>query len=109
MSFDDLLIHTLVVKRNAATGTFDDYGQPVTAETTVATVKGLIQPRRAREVALASQAGVVLGELACYLDPLPSLGTDCWIERDGVRFDILSISDAGGQNHHWELGLRAVT
>ena len=109
MSFDDRLIHTLVVKRMAATGAFDDYGQPVSAETTVATVKGLIQPLdRAREVALASQAGVVLGEHTGYLRPLAGLGTDCWIEHDGVRFDILSMPDAGGVGHHLELGLRRV-
>ena len=94
---------------DAGTATLDDYGQPVTAETTLATVKGLIQPRRAREVALASQAGVVLGEHAGYMDPLPSLTTACWIELDGVRYDVLAIYDAGGVGHHYELGLKQVT
>ena len=106
MSFDSRLIHSLVIKRMAASGTFDAYGQPVTAEVTVATVKGLIQPRRAREVALASQAGVVLGEHTGYLRPLAGLDTSCWIEHDGVRFDILSMPDAGGVGHHLELGLQ---
>jgi hypothetical protein len=109
MSIESRYRHTLVVKRMAATGAFDAYGQPVTVESTVATVVGLIQPRRAREVALASQAGVVLGEHAGYLDPLAGLGTDCWIERDGVRYDVLSIYDAGGTGHHLELGLAQVT
>ena len=108
MSFDDRLLHTLTVRRNAPTGAFDEYGQPVTAPVTVATVAGLIQPRRAREVALASQAGVVLGELAGYIRPLVGLTTHDWIERDGVRYDILSIADAGGIGHHWELGLQMV-
>jgi len=92
----------------AGTATLDEYGQPVTAETTVATVRGLIQPRRAREVALASQAGVVLGEHCGYMDPLAGLGTDCWLELDGVRYDILSMPDAGGVGHHLELGLQRV-
>lgn len=108
MPIQSRYLHTLVVKRNAATGAFDDYGQPVTAETTVATVKGLIQPRRAREVALASQAGVVLGEHAGYMDPLPGLTTADWLDVSGVRYDILAIYDAGGTSHHWELGLRRV-
>ena len=94
---------------DAGTPTLDDYGQPVSSPATLATVAGLIQPRRAREVALASQAGVVLGEHAGYIDPLAGLGTDCWIVKDGVRFDILSIADAGGVGHHLELGLRQVT
>lgn len=108
MSFDDLLRHTLVVKRNAAGGTFDDYGQPVTTPTTVATVAGLIQPRRAQEVALASQAGAVIGDHVAFMWPLSGLDTGCWIESGGVRYDILSMPDAAGQGHHLELELRAV-
>ena len=108
MPIESRFLHTLVVKRNAATGTFDDYGQPVMGATTVATVPGLIQPRRAREVALASQEGVVLGDLAGYIAPLAGLTTHDWVEMDGIRYDILSIADAGGVGHHFELGLRRV-
>ena len=108
MSIQSRYLHTLVVKRNAATGATDEYGQPVVAETTVATVKGLIQPRRAREVALASQAGVVLGTHVAYLRPLAWLTTADWIERDGIRYDIVSMPDAAGLGHHLELGLVAV-
>ena len=108
MSFDALLRHTLVVKRNAATGVLDDYGQPVTAETTVATVAGLVQPRSAREVALASQAGVVIGQHVGYLRALAGLTTADWLEVGGVRYDVVSIADAGGIGHHLELGLRRV-
>lgn len=93
---------------DAGTFDLDEYGQPVAVETTIASVAGLVQPRRAREVALASQAGVVLGEHAGYLDPLPALTTACWIEVDGIRYDVLSIADAGGVGHHLELGLRQV-
>lgn len=109
MSFDGRLIHTLVVRRNVASGTLDDYGQAISAPATVATVPGLVQPRRAREVALASQAGVVLGEHAGYIRPLAGLTTADWIELDGARYDITMIADAGGVGHHWELGLKAVT
>jgi hypothetical protein len=109
MSIASRYRHTLVVKRAGATGATDAYGQPVTAETTVTTVPGLVQPRSAREVALASQAGVVIGGFAGYLDPLPGLTTADWIEVAGTRFDILSIADAGGVGHHYELALRQVT
>jgi hypothetical protein len=87
----------------------DEWNQPVMVETTVATVPGLVQPRRAREVALASQAGVVLGEHIGYLDPLAGLTTHDWVMVGTTRYDILSIADAGGVGHHLELGLKQVT
>ncbi len=108
MSIQSRYRHTLVVKRNAATGAFDDYGQPVVAETTLATVKGLIQPRTAKEIALTSQAGSVIGQHVGYMDPLTGLGTDCWIEHDGARYDVLSMPDAAGLGHHLELALQRV-
>ena len=94
---------------DAGTASLDDYGQPITSPVTVATVPGLIQPRSAREVALTSQGGVVIGSHVGYMALLAGLGTDCWIEHDGVRFDILSMPDAAGLGHHLELALQAVT
>ncbi len=109
MSIQSRYLHTLVVHRNGATGAVDDYGQPVVAESTVATVPGLVQPRKAREVELASQAGAVVADYVAYIDPLAGLLTGDWVEVGGVRYDILSIADAGGVGHHLELGLRQVT
>lgn len=108
MSFDDLLRHTLVVKRMTATGATDDYGQPVATETTLATVAGRITPKNAREVALLSQAGAVISDHTAYLWPLAGLDTGCWIESGGVRYDITGINDAAGAGHHLELDLKAV-
>lgn len=108
MSFDDLLRHTLVIKRNVATGATDEYGQPVATTSTLATVAGLIQPRKAQEVALLSQAGAVASTHVGFMYPLAGLGTDCWIELDGVRYDVTGIHDAAGQAHHLQLDLRAV-
>jgi hypothetical protein len=109
MTIDSRFIQELVVKRLVAdTLTVDEYGQPVTTVATVATVKGLIQPRGAREIALASQSGAVIGSHVGYLRPLAALGTDCWIELGGARYDILSMPDAAGLGHHLELALQAV-
>ena len=113
MSIQSRYRHTLVIKRLAATGALDGMYQPVMAETTLATVKGLIQPRSAREVALTSQAGAVIGQHVGYMDPLVGLGTDCWIELVepadmAGRYDILSMPDAAGLNHHMELALQRV-
>lgn len=93
---------------DAGTATLDDYGQPVTAEVTVATVAGLIQPRKGREATYTTQAGPVVADHYGYCDPLASLGTDCWLEVDGDRYDVLHIADAGGLGHHLELDLRRV-
>ena len=109
MSFDDRLIHSLTVRRNVPTGAVDDYGQPVMAATTFATVRGLIQPRSAREVALASQAGAAIGSHVGYIRPLAGLTTADWIEHGGQRYDIVSVPDAAGLGHHLELGLVAVS
>jgi hypothetical protein len=94
---------------DAGTVTVDDYRQPVSAPTTVATVPGLIQPRKASEVALTSQAGAVIGDYVGYVRPLAGLTTGDWIEMGGVRYDILGMPDAAGLGHHLELSLKAVT
>jgi hypothetical protein len=115
MSFDDLLNHTLVIRRLAPTldvdgaPILDAYGQPVSGEVTLATVAGRIEPRSAREVALLSGAGAVVSTDIGYLYPLAGLGTDCWIESEGIRYDITAMPDAAGQGHHLELALTAVT
>lgn len=108
MSFDDRLRHTLVIRRMTAGGGVDEYGQPVSAPGTFATVPGLIQPRKATEVALLSQAGAVVSDHIGYIRPLAGLTTADWIELDGTRYDITMIADAGGQGHHLELGLKQV-
>ena len=108
MSFDDLLIHTLVVKRLTDAGGTDDYGQPVTPETTFATVKGRIEPKTASEVALLSQGGAVVSSHVGYIWPLAGLTTADWIESGDVRYDITGMPDGGGAGHHLELELRAV-
>jgi head-tail adaptor len=45
----------------------DDYGQPTRTFTELAAVRGLIQPKSQREVALTSQAGAVVGDHTIFL------------------------------------------
>lgn len=107
--------HSLTVKKMAVTldvegnPVRDAYGQPVTTETTLATVPGLIQPRNAREVAAANQAGAEIGDLVCYMAPLAGVDKGCWILKGGARYDILTDPDAAGLGHHLELGVRRVS
>ena len=93
---------------DAGAGTTDAYGQPVLAATTVATVPGLIQPRKGREVAYTTQAGPVVADFYGYCDPLATLDNECWLEVGGVRYDVLHVADAGGLGHHYELDLRRI-
>jgi hypothetical protein len=117
MSISSRYRHSLTIKRlgplldEHGDPILDDYSQPVMGEVTVATVAGLLQPRRAREIAEANQTGAVIGEYVAYMDPLPTIGSDCWIERDGIRYDVLmdaTEADAAGLGDHYEVGCRRV-
>lgn len=111
MSIQSTYRHTIVVKRlvDAEPAVETGYNQPTQVAATVATIPGLIQPRSAREVALSTEAGVVIGQHVGYIDPLANLLTGDWLEVGGVRYDILAIADAGGQGHHFELSLKQVS
>lgn len=122
MSFDELLRHQLVIRRNVQTlapthdpaepgdgaPLFDEYGQPIMAPVTVATIAGRIEPMSAREVALLAQSGAIISTHRAFVRALPGLLTDAWIEVDGARFDIVGMPDAAGAGHHLELALQAV-
>lgn len=86
----------------------DEYGQPIESPVIVATVRGLIQPRSAREIPLSTGEGAAISDHVAYMAPLAGLATDCWIEHDGNRYDVLTTPDAAGLGHHLELGLRRV-
>jgi Phage head-tail joining protein len=114
VSFDDLLIHQLVIYRNVAAMAdgvpiLDEWGNPTSTGAVLATVDGRIRPRTAREVPLASQAGAAISTHIGDLYPVTGLTTACWIESGGVRYDITGISDAAGAGHHTTLDLMAVT
>lgn len=109
MSLSSHFRHTLVIKYLADDTYTDDYGQPETVETTLATVPGLLQPRAEKDVPLTSQAGAAISDGVAFLAPLDGLTTRCWVECDGDRWDILAVKDAAGMGHHVELALKRVT
>ena len=92
----------------AGTPVLDDYAQAVMAPATMTTVDGRIRPLSAREVPLVSEAGAVLATHAGDIWPLAGLDSGCWIESDGIRYDITGISDAAGAGHHLVLGLKGI-
>jgi hypothetical protein len=93
---------------DAGSVSVDEYGQPVVGETTVATIRGLIQPRSAKEVQFSTGAGPVIGNHVLYCGLVAGLTTDCWIDFGTRKFEVLSIADAAGLGHHLEVALQEI-
>lgn len=101
-------LHSIEVHRLAPDDpvVYDEWNQPVIADSTVATVPGLVQPRRAVERPETGEAGVVLGSFVAFIDPLPELQTGDWFVVSGKRYDVVGIADAAGVGHHYEVELK---
>jgi SPP1 family predicted phage head-tail adaptor len=105
-----LMRHSLVIER-ATDGAVDDYNMPAQTWATLETVRGLVMPKTAEEVAQLSQGGPVASDHTIFLYP-----TDVQ-EADRIRFDpddgrtyqIDAVRDAAGQGHHLELDAHVVT
>ena len=82
-----MLVHSLVIER-ATAGAPDDYGQPSSTFSTLATVRGLVQPKSAREKAQANQAGVVVSEFSIYVPAATDLDEADRIVYDGATYQI---------------------
>ena len=122
MSFAALLRQSLVIERLypgivAATSAvpahplLDEYGQQVYAWVTLATVPGLIQPRRATEVALQSQGGATMTDMVIYMAPTDVLAADrirLAADTTGPYYEITGVRNAAGHDHHLELDARLV-
>lgn len=110
MSFDSLLIHTLVIAR-ATDGAVDDYNQPARAFAPIATVAGLVQPKTAREAAQLNQAGAVVSTYSIYLRPTEVQPADRITVADaGVAgtYEIDGVLNQAGRNHHLKLDVHMV-
>lgn len=110
MSFDSRLLHTLIIER-PTDGAVDDYNQPTRTYATLATVPGLIQPKKVEEVAQLNQAGVVVSTHTIYLRPTEIQPSDRVVVATGGMagsYEIDGVRDAAGIGHHLELDARMV-
>ena len=109
MSFDDLLIHTLAIER-ATSGASDEYGQPSRTYATLATFRGRIEPKSAREVAQLNQAGAVISDHTLYARPRDLRESDRirFDPADGRLFEITGIRDMAGAGHHLTVDLAVI-
>lgn len=106
------LVHSLAVVTPTLTAALDDYGQPVEGDPVEVLVSGLLQPLSAREVLMASQAGVVVSTHRCWLPRSAVVSTAARIRRepdDGVRYEVTGVRDLDfGGLAHLEVDLRQV-
>ena len=109
MSFDDLMIHRLAVER-ATFGAEDAYGQPTRTYAALATFRGRIEPKSAREIAAVHGAGAVVSEHVLRTRPRDLRESDRirFEPDDGRRFEITGIRDMAGIRHHLTIDLTLI-
>ena len=112
MPINDRLIHSLaIVSPTRDAEDIDEYGQPVAGEPIVTTVKGLVQPKSAREIALTSQAGAEVSDHTIFLMP-QTLSGAAYIRFEpdtGDRYEISGIrSFEFGKDPHLEVDARRI-
>ncbi len=109
MSFEGLLIHRLAVER-ATSGAEDSYGQPTRTYATLATFRGRIEPKSAREVAALSGAGAVVSDHVLRTRPRDLRESDRirFEPADGQLYEITGIRDMAGAGHHLTVDLRLI-
>lgn len=90
MSFASLLVHDLTVVHAAQNGTADEYNQPTAGTVTTTVVKGMVQPKSAREMADTRSAGVHIGDHTIFLEPTALTPAD-YILFGSYRYDITGI------------------
>lgn len=113
MPIADRLIHRLAIvtpTRDVSENT-DEYGQPLPGEPETVLVRGLVQPKSAREVALTSQAGAEVADHVIFL-ARQELSPAAYIRfdpDDGDRYEITGIRDFHfGTDPHLEVDCRRV-
>jgi hypothetical protein len=112
----DVLLHTLEVRQTVEVGPLDpegeDLGHGVPTTTTIATLKGLVQPRTARERLSVSGRDVNLGSFRIYLEAaaIGVVTPDDVIRKTGTPsadlngdYRVNYVGNAAGWDHHLEL------
>lgn len=103
MSYYGRLIHSLTMVSTPRDGALDDYGQPAAGVTTETAVKGLVQPRSAREMASTADAGAEIGDHVIFL-PLMDLSGAVAFDFDGDRYHVKGVRRyAFGRSPHLEV------
>lgn len=124
MGIGRFLNHRVSIVRHVAVldgdeATYDDFGQPVFADSTLASgVAAGIQPKSARELAAISQAGVTDATHTIYMlprdvstgDQIVHVQSVCPMPVDlpDVTYQVTSIPDAAGAGHHLELSAKLI-
>ena len=119
MSFGSRLTHTVSIVRKSDAHTLDDYGQPVTSDEVIETVKAAIQPRRENEREAVSQAGAATADHVIFMFPTVLRTADaifhdqsvCPVVRDlpTARYEISGVPNAAGLGHHLEVQARLIS
>jgi hypothetical protein len=112
MPFASRLIHSLAIVTPGYEDELDDYGHPIPAEPTTVLTQGLIQPKKATEVALISQAGPMVSDHTIYLEPR-DVANGAYLRRepdDGERFEVVGVrSFAYGRSPHLAIDAKRIT
>lgn len=108
MSFTSLLVHDLTIVHAPGDGAVDEYNLPTAGTLVQTAVKGMIQPKTAREVADSRSAGVHIGEYTIFLEPTEVQPRDA-VMFDGFRYEITGIRDLQyGTVPHLEVDARRI-
>jgi hypothetical protein len=111
MTFGALMIHPLAIVTPVSTASDDTYGQPIAGTPRTVQVRGMVQPRTAREMALVNQGGAEFADYTIFLPPMHVSGA-AYIRDDpdtGRRFQIVGVrSYEFGSAPHLEVDARLV-
>lgn len=114
MSYADRMRHRLAIVRTPLDfdeADLDAMGQPARGTAVVTEVRGLIQPKNAREVALSTESGAGLSDHTIYLLPSADVTGADYIRfdpDDGRHYNVTGVRDAAGIGHHLEVDARLV-
>lgn len=117
VAFDRHLRHTLTIVRLAPDNSdLDDYGQPTTTSTDLATVRCRIDPKTnpmgrtgGVEESLSQDVGAQLNDFTIYMRQTDITPADILRDANGVQYRVMQVRDGGGAGHHYEVDVRRLT
>ena len=112
--FTGLLRHTVEVKRrvevlSGGLPTYTELGQPITALQSMGQERCRIEPLTAREVALLSQAGAVIGTHRVYMTARADVREADQLVHGTQVLEVQRIDDLGGAGRYLELQALSIT